>query len=131
MEKALEFLKKAGTFYLATVDENGQPRVRPFGAVCAIDGRLCLITSNQKDVYKQLKANPKVEICGTVAGDWMRITGELTEDDNRDARVAMLAEYPQLSMMYAPDDGKMTMFYFSSGSAVLYSFTKPPVSCEL
>ena len=27
------FLKKCGTFYLAT-DEGGQPRVRPFGAVC-------------------------------------------------------------------------------------------------
>ena len=130
MKEILEFLKKSDIFYLATT-EGDQPRVRPFGAVIGFAGKLYFVTSNQKDVYKQLKANPKVEICGTVAGDWMRITGELTEDDNRDARVAMLAEYPQLSMMYAPDDGKMTMLYFSSGSAVLYSFTKPPVSCEL
>ena len=32
MEKAYEFLKNAGTYYLATV-EGDQPRVRPFGAL--------------------------------------------------------------------------------------------------
>ena len=130
MKEVLAFLKQSDIFYLAT-EENGQPRVRPFGAVIGFRDRLYFVTSNQKDVYKQLKANPKVEICGTVNGDWMRITGELTEDDNREAKLAMLAEYPQLGGMYAPDDGKMTMFYFSSGKAVRYSFMNAPVEYPL
>jgi uncharacterized pyridoxamine 5'-phosphate oxidase family protein len=31
MNKAAQFLRDCGTFYLAT-DDGGQPRVRPFGA---------------------------------------------------------------------------------------------------
>ncbi len=39
MNKATEYLKSCGTFYLAT-DEEGQPHVRPFGAVCEFEGKL-------------------------------------------------------------------------------------------
>lgn len=126
MQEVYDFLKKAGTFYLATV-EGEQPRVRPFGAVCEYSGRLWLITSSKKDVYAQLKANPKAEICASYGGEWMRITAELTEDDDRAARVAMLEAYPSLSSMYSPDDGKMTVMYLKDATAVLYSFTAEPV----
>ena len=126
MEKALEFLKKAGTFYLATVDENGQPRVRPFGAVCAIDGRLCLITSNQKDVYKQIMKNPKVEISGMVGGEWIRLAAEAYEDVRRESRVAMLEANPALKGMYSPDDGKIAVLYLKNATATFCSFTAAP-----
>ena len=39
MEEVLKYLKECGTFYLATI-EGDQPRVRPFGAVCAFEGKL-------------------------------------------------------------------------------------------
>ena len=39
MHEVYEFLKAAGTYYLATV-ENGQPRVRPFGTIDLFEGRL-------------------------------------------------------------------------------------------
>jgi uncharacterized pyridoxamine 5'-phosphate oxidase family protein len=58
MKEILEYLKNCGTFYVATCDGD-QPRVRPFGAVCEFEGRLYIITNNKKDVYKQLKADPK------------------------------------------------------------------------
>ena len=61
MEKALEFLKQSGVFYLATV-EGDQPRVRPFGAVCGFEGKLYLITANTKPVFAQLTKNPRAEI---------------------------------------------------------------------
>ena len=61
MKRAYEFLKNAGTFYLATV-EGDQPRVRPFGAVNVFEDKLYFITNNQKDVYKQIAADLKVEI---------------------------------------------------------------------
>lgn len=38
MEEVYEFLKKCGTYYLATV-EGDQPRVRPFGTVDIFEGR--------------------------------------------------------------------------------------------
>lgn len=39
MERVCEFLKKAGTYYLATV-EGDQPRVRPFGTAHIFEGKL-------------------------------------------------------------------------------------------
>ena len=51
------FLKKAGTYYLATDDE-GQPRVRPFGTAHIFEGKLYIQTGKKKDVSKQLHQNP-------------------------------------------------------------------------
>ena len=39
MERICNFLKDAGTYYLATV-EGDQPRVRPFGTAHIFEGRL-------------------------------------------------------------------------------------------
>ena len=53
-----------------------------------------------KDVSKQLHANPKAEITAFKDGEWIRVTGELVEDDRRDARESMLNAYPSLRSMY-------------------------------
>lgn len=125
MEKALEFLKKCGTFYLATVEED-QPRVRPFGAVCAFEGKLYIITNNQKKVFAQLRANPKAEISGMSEGKWIRLAGEFVLDERREAREAMLAANPGLKNMYSADDGIMEVLYLKNAEAAVCSFTAPP-----
>ena len=131
MNKATEYLKSCGTFYLAT-DENGQPHVRPFGAVCEFEGKLYIVTNNQKKVYQQMKANGKVEICGMHKGTWIRVEGEVKEDTRREARVAMMdANTAALSSMYTVDDNLMTVFYFEHGTATIYSFTAEPEVIEL
>ena len=89
MKEVLEFLQKAGTFYVATVDGD-QPRVRPFGAVCEFEGKLYLVTNNTKDVYRQMLANPKIEISGMADNKWIRLSAEVVRDDRREARKAML-----------------------------------------
>lgn len=126
MNEVLEFLRKAGAFYLATVDGD-QPRVRPFGAACEFGGKLYLTTANKKDVYRQLKKNGKVEVCAMCGEQWMRIAGELVEDDDRAARVAMLEANPSIQSLYNADDNLMTVLYFKSATATLYSFTAAPV----
>ncbi len=131
MNKATEYLKSCGTFYLAT-DENGQPHVRPFGAVCEFEGKLYCVTNNQKKVYQQMKANGKVEICGMHKGTWIRVEGEVKEDPRREARVAMMDDNKAaLSSMYTVDDNLMTVFYFEHGTATIYSFTAEPEVIEL
>lgn len=62
MREIYEFLKKAGTYYLATC-ENGQPRVRPFGTVNIYKDRLYIQTGRSKAVSRQLHANPRLELC--------------------------------------------------------------------
>ena len=126
MEKALEFLKQSGVFYLATV-EGDQPRVRPFGAVCGFEGKLYLITANTKPVFAQLTKNPRAEISSmTQDGRWIRITAELVPDERREAKTAMLDANPNLRRMYSEDDGKMEVLYLKDATAVIASFTAAP-----
>ena len=58
MKEVYDFLKQAGTYYLATT-EGDQPRVRPFGTVDIFEGKLYIQTGKRKAVSKQLAANPK------------------------------------------------------------------------
>ncbi len=131
MKKTAEFLRKCGTFYLATVDGD-KPQVRPFGAVCEFEDKLYIITNNKKEVYRQMKANPQVSICGMVQGKWIRVSGQVEEDLRREARVAMLeANKAALSSMYTVDDHLMTVFRFVKGTGTIYSFTEAPVTDSL
>lgn len=127
MEEVLEFLQKAGTFYVATVDGD-QPRVRPFGAVCEFECKLYLVTNNTKDVYKQMLANPKIEISGMADNKWIRLSAEVVRDDRREARKAMLDANEGLRNMYNVDDGKVEVLYLKNATATICSFTEPPVS---
>ena len=125
MEKVVQFLKDAGTYYLATV-EGDQPRVRPFGTAHIFEGKLYIQTGKVKDVSKQLHANPKAEICAFHNGEWLRVAGELVEDDRTEARQSMLDAYPSLQQMYAADDGNTEVFYFKNAVATFSSFTSAP-----
>jgi uncharacterized pyridoxamine 5'-phosphate oxidase family protein len=130
MKKVYDFLKNAGTYYLATV-EGDQPRVRPFGTIDMFDGKLYIQTGLKKDVAKQLAMNPKAEICAFKDGQWIRISGKLILDDRREARKHMLDEYPSLRGMYNEDDGNTAVYYLKDATATISSFTAPPEVIEL
>ena len=124
MKKAMEFLKECGVFYLATMDGD-QPRVRPFGAVCIFEDKLYVTTGNKKEVFAQMTANPKIEISGMAGGKWIRLSAEAGRDDRREARTAMLNEYPDLRAMYSEDDGNMEVLYIKNANVSLCSFEAP------
>ena len=124
-----QFLKDAQTYYLATV-EGDQPRVRPFGTILLYEGKLYIQTGKVKEVSKQIHANPKVEICAFKDGRWLRVAGELAEDERIEAKQSMLDAYPTLQSMYAADDGNTEVFYFKNATAVFSSFTDAPETVE-
>lgn len=124
MEKVYQFLKEAETYYLATL-EGDQPRVRPFGTVNIFEGKLYIQTGKAKPVSKQLAANPKAEICAFKNGTWLRLSGELVEDDRVEARKSMLDAYPQLRAMYNENDGNTQVLYFNNATATFSSFSAP------
>ena len=126
MKEVLNYLKECGTFYLGTSEE-GQARVRPFGAVAEFEGRLYIVTNNQKNVYRQMLKNPKIEICGMNKGTWIRVEAEAVHDDRREARVKMMDDnMATLSKMYTVDDHLMEVLYLKNGTSTLYSFTGEP-----
>ena len=125
LEKVLKFLDEAETYYLATV-EGDQPRVRPFGTALVYKDKLYIQTGKVKPVSHQLKANPKAEICAFKDGKWVRISGELVEDDTREVKTLMLEKMPMLRQMYNEDDGNMQMLYFKDAAATFSSFSSAP-----
>lgn len=126
MKRVYDFLKKAETYYLATV-EGDRPRVRPFGTVNEFEGRLYVQTGKAKPVSRQLAANPRAEICAFSGGEWIRISCELVEDDRTEAKKAMLDAYPNLRGMYHENDGNTQVFYMKNATATISSFTAEPV----
>ncbi len=129
IEKVYNFLNEAGVYYLATEDGD-QPRVRPFGTVLLSNGRLYIQTGKIKDVSKQIKADPKVEVCTFKDGTWLRVAGELENDDDHEVKVAMLEKMPELKAMYSADDDNMQMLYFKNAKATFSSFTAAPETVE-
>ena len=126
MQEVYEFLKKSGTYYLATV-EGDQPRVRPFGTVDIFENKLYIQTGKVKAVSKQMLANPKVEICAMSEGKWIRIAATAVEDDSVAARQHMLDAYPSLQGMYKADDGNCQVLYLKDATATISSFAGAPV----
>ena len=122
IERVCKFLKEAETYYLATV-EGDQPRVRPFGTANIFEGKLYIQTGKIKPTSKQLLANPKAEICAFHNGVWVRVAGELIEDDRVEARKSMLDAYPNLRGMYDENDNNTQVFYFRNAVATFSSFT--------
>ena len=129
MERVCQFLKDAGVYYLATV-EGDQPRVRPFGTAHVFEGKLYIQTGKVKPTSRQLLANPKAEICAFHNGTWVRIAGQLVEDDRVEAKKSMLDAYPNLRNMYNENDGNTQVFYFKNGVAIFSSFTAAPEIVE-
>lgn len=123
MEEVYDFLKKCGTFYLATV-EGDKPRVRPFGVVNIFEGKLYIQTGKKKKVSKQMQENPNVEICGFMDGKWIRLEGNVVRDDRREAKESMLEANPILKNMYSADDDNTEVLYFEKAKATFYSFTE-------
>ena len=125
MQRVNNFLKQAGTYYLATVDGD-QPRVRPFGTVNIFEGKLYIQTGKCKPVSRQIAANPKVELCAFHDGFWLRLAGTLVEDDRGEARRSMLEAYPSLRRMYDENDSNTQVLYFENAVATFFSFSGEP-----
>jgi uncharacterized pyridoxamine 5'-phosphate oxidase family protein len=118
-----EFVKQCGFYFIATA-EGDQPRVRPFGTLTLYENRLYIQTSKQKYVAKQLKANPKIEICAynQSSGEWMRIAATTVADERIEAKKYILDQYPELKSMYSPDDDKTLILYLKDVTVMLNSF---------
>lgn len=129
VERVYQFLDETKNYALATV-EGDQPRVRIFGTALLYNGRIYIQTGKVKPVSKQLAANPKAEICAFNGSEWLRITCELVNDDDRAVKVAMLEKMPSLKAMYSADDDNTQVLYMKNATAVFSSFTAAPETVQ-
>lgn len=94
-----EFLKKAHVFYVATVDQKGDPKVRPFGAHVYEDGELYFMTMKLSNkVHKQMLKHRRIEICAYSDKDdtreWIRLTGKVKFVQDKDLVLKFMTAAP-------------------------------------
>lgn len=125
MEELLKMLTDASTFYVATLDGD-KPKVRPFGFVMKFEGKLYFCTGNHKNVYKQLKANPAVEICAMISqNEWVRIHGKAIFDESVEAKKQAFSIAPSLAAIYgSPESPNFELFYLTDIQASVFKIDK-------
>ena len=118
MSKVKDFLAEAGIFFMATVDGD-QPKLRPLGAYLEEDGKLIFGVGDFKNVYRQMRANPLVEIAACKKdGHWLRYTGRAVfETDERYAEEMIRQSH--LEAIYNEQTGnKLMTFHLEDATAV-------------
>ncbi len=120
IEQINAFLDENPVFYLATVSGD-KPRCRPLGLHIFNDGTLYFGVGSFKDVYKQMVANPHVEITTTnKEGIWLRYSGKAVFEDSYDLAEAVIAASPMLASIYNEQTGrKLAMFHLEDAVAEL------------
>jgi uncharacterized pyridoxamine 5'-phosphate oxidase family protein len=131
MQEVQAYLKECGAFFIATADGE-QPRVRPFGVSEIINDRLYIMTGKVKDVYKQMAANGKFEICALKpsGSEWMRLSGTLVNDETLAVKEEFLNRNEGLKSMYKADDDNMAVLYITNATARFCSFSAPERKVE-
>jgi uncharacterized pyridoxamine 5'-phosphate oxidase family protein len=100
-QECIKFANEHPVCWLATVDGD-QPRVRTFLLWRANENGFYFETFTPKDVYEQLKKNPKVEICffnnesDLDKAKAMRLAGEAEFLNDPELKKQLLAERPFL-----------------------------------
>ncbi len=115
MRRAYDFLK-GHTYFIATEDGD-QARVRPFGSLFLYEDRLYISTSNDKKVYEQMKANPKIELAAMGKGGWIRITAEAAEEERPEVKALIWRDSAERRHL-DPDkmNPAMAAFYLKNGT---------------
>jgi len=93
-EEVLEFITKNPVFSLATID-SGQPRARMIMMYRADEDGIIFSTGRDKDVTKQLLANPAVEMCfyGSEENRQVRIEGVAKVIDDLELKKQIVEDF--------------------------------------
>ena len=131
LNRVVNNIKNAKTFFFATVDENNQPRVRPYNAVTLFEDKVYFYTNNHTHAFKQMNINPKIELCAMISEDrWLRVSGKIVYDYRPEVKKAMLDANPELRTMYSEDDKIFEVFYLSNMQCTIHSnHSEPEVIC--
>lgn len=127
MNEVVKFLQENPVQYLATVGRDGRAKCRPFMFAGEMDGRLWFCTNSTKDVYKDMQANPNIEI--SVSGPtyaWIRLNGRTVFEDNLSAKEMCIRNPIVKSQYQTADNPIFEVFYLADAHAVIADFSGNP-----
>lgn len=118
-QDVLAFVQENPACFIATIDGD-QPRVRGFLTVLFNDGKLYFTTGPMKSVYRQLTANPNVELC-YCSQDFrtmLRIAGKIEFIEDREKKQQLPNERDYLKCFNGNvDDPRVILLRLSHGKA--------------
>lgn len=127
MKKAVEFFKANPVQYLATVGRDGKAKVRPFMFLFEQDGKLWFCTNNQKDVYKDMMANPEIEVCvSDPTYAWIRIHGKAVFEDNKAVKEGAMGNPIVKGQYQTADNPIFEVFYIENAHGAIADFSGNP-----
>lgn len=128
MKEVVHFLQSNPVQYLGTTDKNGNPKVRPFQFMIEKDNKLYFCTSNQKDIFQELKNNSNIELCvSSPEYAWIRLSGKVVFSDNLSIKGAIIEHSPLVKSIYrTPDNPVFEVFYLENAKAVIADFSGQP-----
>lgn len=117
LQKVEDFLSATPFFSLATVDGD-KPKVRPLAFHVFANEKLYFGVGEFKDVYKQMLANPYVEIDAVKEGEWLRYYGKAVFETDYAMADAILEERPALQKIYNDVSGlRFGIFHLEEATA--------------
>ena len=100
------------------------PACRPFGAVAEYSGHLYISTGNTKEVYKQFKNLPYIQITALKADtrEWLRLDAMVEERTALSEKKMMLENCPVLKKRFSsPDDPFFALFRLNHCRAFVHT----------
>ena len=127
MEEVVKFLQEHPVQYLATVGRDGKAKCRPFMFAGEKDGRLWFCTNSTKEVYKDMQANPYVEVSvSSPTYAWIRLNGRALFENNMAVK-EMCIQNPIVKSQYQTAGNPIfEVFYLAEAHAVIADFSGNP-----
>lgn len=114
IQKIYDYLKACNGFFFASCDGD-KPRVRPFGFMMIFEDKLYFGMGTHKESYKQVSANPNVEICAMhPQGGFIRVKGVAHFDMRPEVQANMFKVSPSLAGMYNKETGLVQATFYLS-----------------
>lgn len=128
MNEVVKFLSENPVQYFATVGMDGRPKVRPFQYALEEDGKLWFCTNSQKNVYKEMQAQPYVEVCAcSPAAVWLRLSGKAVFENNMSVKQKIIDCNALVKSIYKDAANPVfEVFHISGAKAVIADFSGNP-----
>ena len=127
MSKVVEFLQANPVQYLATVGRDNKAKVRPFMFLFEQEGKLWFCTNNVKNVYKDLQANPEIEVSVSDASyAWIRLHGTAVFENNMAVKEGAMNNPIVKGQYQTADNPIFEVFYIKDAHGVIADFSGNP-----
>lgn len=127
MKEIVEFLQENPVQYLATVGRDGKAKCRPFMFCFEKYNRLWFCTNNQKDVYKDMQANPEIEVSvSSPTYAWIRLNGKVVFENNMEVKEECMNNPIVRAQYNSANNQIFEVFYLENAHAVISDFSGNP-----